>query len=228
AYFEYANLNYVLLGAALERATGERLDHLMRREVLERIGARGGLNWAGVTEADRADRLPLYQRHGDALVLEADGDGAAWDADLIWRGGRGLSLDGYRTGLDTGLLSPHAGLRLTVGEMARLARLFGEDSAAARLQRRETWRYDGTNGAWCDGLFPAFGLGLTLTPGGDRIPGRLAGHAGHALGFTGGAWVNLDTGTAWAYALTGSADLTEDSDQEVFYPEPELAILEHF
>ncbi|MEL6680936.1 MAG: serine hydrolase domain-containing protein, partial [Pseudomonadota bacterium] len=32
AYFEYANLNYVLLGAALEVATGERLDHLMRRE----------------------------------------------------------------------------------------------------------------------------------------------------------------------------------------------------
>ena len=228
AYFEYCNLNFVLLGAIIERVAGDRFDRVMKRIVLDPIGARGGPNWVGVNATDRADHLPLYQRHGTEWVLEADGDGAAWEATLIWRGGRGLSLADYRPGLDTGLMSPHAGLRLTVGEAARLARLIGSDTPAAQLLRRETWRFDGSNGSWCDGLFPAYGHGITLIQGDDRIPGRLAGHAGHALGFSGGIWVNRATGVASAYVLTGSADLTDGSDQEAFFPPEEVAILRQF
>ncbi|MEL6125810.1 MAG: serine hydrolase, partial [Pseudomonadota bacterium] len=205
-----------------------RFDRVMKRIVLDPIGARGGPNWVGVNATDRADHLPLYQRHGTEWVLEADGDGDAWDATLIWRGGRGLSLADYRPGLDTGLMSPHAGLRLTVGEAARLARLIGSHTPAAQLLRRETWRFDGSNGSWCDGLFPVYGHGITLIQGDDRIPGRLAGHAGHALGFSGGIWVNRDTGVASAYVLTGSADLTDGSDQEAFFPPEEVAILRRF
>ena len=73
----------------------------------------------------------------------------------------------------------------------------------ARAMRDTAWRYDGINGAWSDGLFPEVGLGLSRFENLPVIPGPRVGHAGHALGFTGGAWCDLDTGRGWAYWLSG-------------------------
>jgi CubicO group peptidase (beta-lactamase class C family) len=222
-FFRYANLNYILLGMALERMAGDRFDRVLRAEVLDPAGIGGGFNWAGM-----ADRRPLsvWQRRGDALTLEADGPDADWQAELIWRGGRGVDLGAYRIGRDTTLFSPHAGLRMNVAEAARLADLLATDDATGREQRRVRWRFDGINGEDCDGLFTTFGAGLTIYEGHDRIPGRLIGHAGHALGFTGGAWANRDTGAAWAYFLNGAPDLTEGQDDEAFYAPDEAAIMD--
>ena len=80
--------------------------------------------------------------------------------------------------------------------------------------------------AWSDGLFPEVGLGLTTYRRHDRIPGHLTGHAGHALGFSGGVWCDMTTGTGWAYALTGGRDETEGLDEETFFGGAELAIFQ--
>lgn len=114
---------------------------------------------------------------------------------------------------------------MSVVEAARLARLLASDDDAGREQRRARWRFDGTNGEDCGGLFTAFGAGVTLYEGHPRIPGPLVGHGGNALGFTGGAWANTRTGEAWAYVLTGSADLTEGSEEEAFYVPEEAAVM---
>ena len=222
-FFRYANLGYVLLGMALERLAGRRFDAVLRETVLDPAGIGGGYNWAGVAERRP---LALWQRRGDRLDLEADGPDADWAAPLLWRGGRGVPLDGYRIGRDSTWFSPHAGLRMSVIEAARLARLLASDDAVGRAQRAARWRFDGTNGEDCGGLFTAFGAGVALYDGHPRIPGPLVGHAGHALGFTGGAWANVATGEAWAYFLTGSADLTEGSDEEAFYAADEAWIME--
>lgn len=221
-FFRYANLNYILLGMALERITGRRFDAVLRDLVLAPAGIQGGFNWVGVSPR-RA--LPVWQRRGTVLTCEADGPGSDWQADLIWRGGRGVSLDGYRIGQDTTLLSPHAGLRMSVIETARLARLLASDDPVGRAQRYPRWVFDGQNGEDCGGLFTAFGAGVTLYRDHPRIPGPLVGHAGHALGFSGGAWANDATGEAWAYFLNGSADLTDGQDEEAFYDPDEAAIM---
>ena len=221
-YFRYANLNYILLGLILERMTGRRFDRVLQEEVLGPAGTAGGFNWVGVTDR-RA--LPVWQRRGDTMSQTADGPGTDWAADLVWRDGAGVTLANYRIGQDTTWFSPHAGLRMNVLEAARLARFLASDDATARKQRQVQWAFNGRNGEDCDGLFTHFGAGLTLYGGHDRIPGRLVGHAGHALGFTGGAWSNLETGIAWAYFLNGSADLTEGQDEEAFYDPDELAIM---
>ncbi|MEM7710472.1 MAG: serine hydrolase domain-containing protein [Pseudomonadota bacterium] len=220
-FFRYANLNYVILGLVLDVLAGERFDRVLRREVLDPAGIGGGFNWAGV--ADRR-ALPVFQRHGDALTCEADG---AVDpkADLIWRDGRAISLDGYRLGHDTMWFSPHAGLRMNVIEAARLARLLGADDDVARAQRQVRWRFDGSNGEDCGGLFTAFGAGVTIYDGHPRLPGRLTGHAGHALGFTGGAWFDHDTEAAWGYFLNGSPDMTDGQDEEAFYDPDEAFVM---
>ena len=222
-YFFYANLNYVLAGAVIEAVSAHRFDIAMQRLVLSPLSLNGGFNWAGVTNRTC---LPLYQRHGETYALEADGKGGDWDADLIWRQGRGIDLSSYRPVRDVHLFSPHAGLRLSLPELARLAAALGDDSPETQLCRIPVWTYDGANGAWSDGLFPEMGLGLTTYRGHDRIPGHLTGHAGHALGFTGGIWCDIETGTGWAYALTGAADETEGQDEEAFFSDAELSIFQ--
>ena len=226
-YFAYANLNYILLGHVMEVVTDRRFDVILRETVLGPAGIEGGFNWAGVPVPDRANHLPLYQRGDDGLTVQADADDAAWQADLIWRGGRGHGFAAYRLGKDTSLLSPHAGLRMNIVEAARLARFLCDGSAAAQLQGEVQWQFDPRlqNGEDCDGLFTAFGLGLTIYKNHPRIPGHLIGHAGHALGFTGGVWHNVETNTSHAYFLTGGRDETEGQDQETFYGPAELSIM---
>ncbi|MGL5008357.1 MAG: serine hydrolase domain-containing protein [Paracoccaceae bacterium] len=226
-YFAYANLNYILLGHVLEAVTGKRFDHILHDEVLAPAGIAGGFNWAGVPVTERTNHLAMYQRGADGLSVQADADDADWQADLIWRGGRGHAFADYRIGWDTSLFSPHAGLRMNIIEAARLARFLADGSAAGELQRQVTWRHDATagNGEDCDGLFTAFGLGLTIYENHPRIPGHLIGHAGHALGFTGGVWHNVTTGLSHAYFLTGGRDETEGLDTEAFYGLAELSII---
>jgi hypothetical protein len=117
---------------------------------------------------------------------------------------------------------------MNIVEAARLARFLADGSPAAVLQRQLEWRFDpaARNGEDCDGLFTAFGLGLTVYQHHARIPGHLIGHAGHALGFTGGVWHNVQTGVSHAYFLTGGRDETEGLDQETFYGAAELAVMQ--
>ncbi|MGR3492131.1 MAG: serine hydrolase domain-containing protein [Shimia sp.] len=226
-HFHYANINYILLGQALEFTTNKRFDLIAREHVLGPAGVGGGFNWAGVSVADRANRVPMRQRQRHRYVVEADGDDWDWAADSLWRGGQGRSLHEHRLGLDAAYLSPHAGLRASVAELADLAFFLGH-SAAGDVAQREGWIFDGTNGATGGGLFLRYGHGVSITGDHPDLPPDMVGHAGHALGFTGGAWFNKRTETAWAYVLTGSADETEGEDDEVFYPPEELAILQAF
>ncbi len=230
SFFRYANLNYVLLGAIVEVLSGERFDRAVAKSVLDPAGVVGGFNWAGTGPDERRKSLPLYQRYGKNYVLEADSPRSNWAAPLIWRDGIGVELTSYRLGEDTGLFSPHAGLRTDVVGLARLVQFSLEDSDNARLQRQIVWQLDEerSNGAHCDGLFRQFGLGLSLHEADARIGKTLIGHAGHALGFTGGAWGSPETGDALGYFLTGSADLTDGSDDESIYPAEELEFLRAF
>ncbi len=222
--FFYANLNALLAAQIVEEATGERIDRLLAAHVLAPAGIGGGLNWSGVAERDL--RLPLWQRRGPDLAPTADGDDWPWDAGAI-AGGEAIDLAAYRPGTDTALLSPHAGLRASLPELARLALAFGADDAAGARQRRTLWTAatpDAPESA--GGLFPAMALSLTPFRLHPRVPGDLIGHAGHALGLTGGAWFDRRAGGAFAYAITGIADATEGSDSEAFFAPDELAVFD--
>lgn len=228
SWFRYANLNYVLLGAVLETVTAARLDELARLLVLEPAGIGGGFNWSGVAPARRVMRLPVYQRAHGRMERRTEPDDADWSADIIGADGQGARYSDYVPGRDATRHSPHGGMRMSVIEAARLARFLADDSPAGRLQRTTSWVFDPErpNGTDCDGLYREYGLGVMIYRDHPRIPGPLVGHAGHALGFTGGAWHNEATGTSAAIFLTGSSDLTEDSEDESFYADAELALLQ--
>ncbi|TFL19384.1 serine hydrolase domain-containing protein [Jannaschia formosa] len=219
--FRYANLNYVLIGIALERATGRRLDHLVAEHVLRPAGIGGGLNWAGVAERDR--RLALWQWEGGRHVRQVDGPEGDWNADLIWRDGEGLDLAGWRPGWAP-WFSPQGGLRASVPELARLARFALSDAPGARMARPVAGFGD-TPGLEAAGLFREVGLGVTIYRDHPEIGGDLAGHAGQALGASTGAWLDRATGAAWGYAILGWPDFSDGLEEEPFYPPAELEIM---
>ena len=218
-FFRYSNCGYVVAGAMAERATGRPLGAIVRDAVLRPAGIGGGLNWFGVPE--RGDRLAAWQWTGGRHERQVDGPDGDWDADVIWRDGEGLWLRDWTAGRGA-WFSPQGGLRASVAELARLARFCGRDGV------RPEWVWDGANGMDGGGLFRAHGLGATVYDGHPEIPGRLWGHAGHALGVSCGAWWNPDTRTGWAYALNGWPDLTEGRDDELFFPPAELALMRAF
>ncbi|MEM9796362.1 MAG: serine hydrolase domain-containing protein [Pseudomonadota bacterium] len=223
-FFRYSNLGYLVLACALERATGRRLDHLMREHVLDPAGIGGGLNWSGVADRDR--HLPLWQWQQGRHVCTIDGADTDWAAEVVWRNGQGVPLSDWQPG-HAAWFSPQGGLRVSVLELARLVRFCTSGEIGTRMMAPR-WRFDGSNGMDGGGLFRAVGLGMTLYEDHPEIPSHLAGHAGHALGVSTGAWLDRTTGTAWAYAINGWPDLTEGLDDEVFYPPAEAAILRAF
>ncbi len=101
----YSDLGYLLLGAALESATGESLDALVRREVSEPLGAELG------SAAEWRVRAPDF----DARVLPTE--------HVPWRGGlvRGAVHDENAWAFAGCGLAGHAGLFGTLLGVAALA-----------------------------------------------------------------------------------------------------------
>src|SRR5690606_22794893 len=59
-YWRYANVGFPLVGAAMERATGERLDLLMQRLVIQPLGLHACYGWPTCDEATAARAVVLY------------------------------------------------------------------------------------------------------------------------------------------------------------------------
>lgn len=216
AYFAYANINYGVLAAVMERAAGERFDKIMRGRVLAPLGLDAGYNWSGVSAKARRRGATLYRKEGGAWAAQTD-DEAALAGDLpVFRMQEGLDaaayLASYQPGDNASLFSPQGGLRASVLDLLVLARRLD----AAPDRRAMLWRYDPQtdNGATEDGFFNAFGAGVQLVEGNASLaPGAsLTGHAGEAFGLYSGLWtVRADPAhgrphdATFAFAVTGTS-----------------------
>ena len=65
--FVYANLNYPVVAAAIEGATGERFDRAMARLVLRPLGIDACFNWPTCSDAAVARAVVLYGPGGSAV-----------------------------------------------------------------------------------------------------------------------------------------------------------------
>ena len=93
-YWRYANVGFPLIGAVMERATGERLDLLMQRLVLKPLDLRACYSWPSCDDATAARAVVLY-RDGKPIV---DGDGALGcgiGIALGARGGDAVAVEGH-------------------------------------------------------------------------------------------------------------------------------------
>jgi len=226
-FFTYANINYPVIAAVMERATGERFDILLRRLVLAPLKLDACFNWATCRPGTIARAVVLYR--GDRAVLD-DLGGRAPACPVTRSSDGGCDLSRWRPGANGASFSPQGGLRISLRDLATIGRLLlgkGKVDGVRLLSRRSIrtligpeWRFDGSNGVTGEtdvtgrGFLCTYGLGITTLaspmagcaddPFGD---GRArVGHAGSAYGLKSGLWVDRRAGTGVAYFAIGVAD----------------------
>jgi CubicO group peptidase (beta-lactamase class C family) len=219
-FFRYANLNFPVIAAAMERASGERFDRLMARLVLQPLGLDACFNWTTCSDAVVARAVVLYAP--DGAVIRDDLQGRRPACPVL--APAGCDLSAYRLGSNGALFSPQGGLRISVRDLTVVGRLLlnrGRHESAPFLRPDSIaaliglgWRFDGRNGATESGFYCAYGLGAQRIP--TRRPGcsddlfgdgRLAfGHAGEAYGLRSGLWIDPASGTGVAFLATSNGD----------------------
>ncbi|MBD9478027.1 serine hydrolase domain-containing protein [Pseudoxanthomonas sp. PXM02] len=225
-HFRYTNLNFPLVAMAMERATGERFDLLMRRLVLEPLKLDACFNWESCDAATATRAVVLYR---DAQPVRDENRTGKPDCAVVVEEGADCDLARWKPGDNGALFSPQGGLRISANGLAKIGRLLvnrGEVDGVRLLQPASIstlvtpqWSFDGRNGVTHEedtgdgqgkAFFCRYGLAVqTLAtptkgcgddPFGDRI--ARVGHSGDAYGLRSGLWVDLEAGTGVAYFAT--------------------------
>ena len=219
-YFTYSNLNFPVVASIVERATGERFDIWMRREVLEPLKLDACYNWPTCSDAKVARAVVLTQ-HGKPV--RDDLGGKRPDCAFYVEKGP-CDLARWKLGENGALFAPQGGLRISMRDLARVGRLLlnGGTLDGVRLLWPHSverllapaWRFNGSNGDTDRGFYCSYGLaaqqiptkvaGCSDDPAGDGAVH--VGHAGDAYGLRSGLWIDRAAGTGVAYFVSGLSD----------------------
>ena len=171
-WFAYADVNFALVAQLLERASGERFDLHMRRVLFAPLGLDVGYNWSGVSAARRARAAAAVHWEAGQWATQVDATVPAYPKIAFTRPPEapGLEAADYRVGENGFVFSPQGGLRLSVGDMDRLARLFAAHGrrqgrrivprAALEAMQTRAWTFDPAmpNGETDNGFLQGYGL----------------------------------------------------------------------
>nr|WP_238345821.1 serine hydrolase domain-containing protein [Luteimonas saliphila] len=227
-FFRYANLNFPLVAAVMERATGERFDLLMDRLVLAPLDIAGCYNWDACDPATAARAVVLYD--GERKPVRDDHHGAKPACNVIPAADGDCDLALWRAGANGATFSPQGGLRISANGLTKVGRLLlGEGEVdgvrllspdSVRMLLEPVWTSAPGNGVGHEedtgdgqarAFFCRYGLATqTLAtplpqcgddPFGDGV--ARAGHAGDAYGLKSGLWIDRAAGSGVAYFATG-------------------------
>lgn len=214
SYFRYANIGFPVIASVMEKASGERFDHLMQRLVLAPLKLDACFNWSTCSDAKIVRAVVLYR--ADGSVALDDLGGKRPDCPVIAKSG--CDLAAYRLGDNGALFSPQGGLRASMRDLAVIgAMLLRNDSSFLKPQsiaqlERVAWRYDGSNGDTVNGFYCQYGLAVTVLPTAhdicaDDLFGDFRtriGHAGDAYGLRSGLWIDRAKGIGVAFFATAT------------------------
>lgn len=216
-WFHYANFNFPVVAAVMERATGERFDRLMERLVLKPLGVRACFNWARCDGDTTSRALVLYR---DGLPAKDAAGNRKTPCPVTPASDGSCDLTRWVAGRNGAVFAPQGGLRISARDLARIGRMLLNDGrvgrtrllsrASVRLLETPLWTYDGRNGDTDNGFYCSYGLATTFTatpvegcrddPVGDGR--RRIGHAGDAYALKSGLWIDPGRGTGIAYLAT--------------------------
>jgi CubicO group peptidase (beta-lactamase class C family) len=219
-FFRYSNLNFGLVGAVVERATGERFDRVARREVLEPLGLDACFNWATCSEAAAARAVVLYDEDGSAILDDLQGRLPA--CPVFVQPGTPCRLERYEPGSNGALFSPQGGLRISAAGLTVIGRMLLNEGrhagraflspASVRTMVGPVWQYNGSNGATDEGFYCSYGLAIHLVPSTgvkcrDDLMGdgrTMIGHAGEAYRVRSGLWIDPRRRTGMAFVAANN------------------------
>jgi CubicO group peptidase (beta-lactamase class C family) len=219
-YFTYSNLNFPIIASAMEMATGERFDLLMKRLVIDPVSLSACFNWPTCSDVTVARAVVLTQ---DGKSVRDDLNGKRPDCPVFVEDGP-CDLSRWRLGENGALFAPQGGLRISARDLARVGqmllgkgvidgvRILSPESVETLI--RPAWTFDGSNGDTDHGFYCRYGLtiqwlatrqaGCADDPEGNGR--QWVGHAGDAYGLRSGLWIDRQRGVGIAYFVTGLSD----------------------
>ncbi|MDZ7895234.1 MAG: serine hydrolase domain-containing protein [Sphingobium sp.] len=238
-YFTYSNLNFPIVAAVMEAATGDRFDRIMARQVFGPLRIDACFNWSTCSARAVRHAIVLYKPDGSVARDELKG---AWPACGATPAGDG-SCDverSYRLGRQGAFFSPQGGMRISPRGLAVLGAVIAGrrpgflKAASIAEMTRPQWRYDGTNGDNEGGFDCAYGLAVHIL----ALPGRpescrddpfgdgvmRIGHSGEAYGLRSGLWVDPRKGHGVSFYATALAPDTPKGTRSAFTAAEEAMI----
>ncbi len=238
AFFTYSNLNYGVIATLIEKASGERFDRYMQRAVFKPLGITAGYNWSGVEgQAVRVGALYRKTEMAGPWLAQVDDFPGGTPKVTVRSKVTELDLDSIRPGSNGSLFSPQGGLRISITDLAKIARLVANCGNASdkiflscknmNKMTGPVWQLkpDYSNGADEDGFYQAYGLGPHRFHIDDSRE-LMVGHFADAYGLRGGLIINPATKKYAIYLITGFATAPEKLKSDMpGMAKPEVAVV---
>jgi len=220
-YFNYCNLNYVIIGTIIEKLSGQRFEVYCKNNIFEPLGISGSFNIQDICDVDNI--AVLYRTKNGDWKAQADN----------FEGVKPLSRDSveYKIGSNALIFSPHSGLRISASNLAKFmimqinfgvyngARILNDTTIA--LMHKPQWVFNGSNGDDFYGLFKSWGLGFQITTNTLNadvvVPDcQITGHIGDSYGLLSDMFFDIENKFGMIFITNGSADKFEWANYSAF------------
>ncbi|MET4544042.1 CubicO group peptidase (beta-lactamase class C family) [Pedobacter africanus] len=165
--YRYCNLNFNMVGAVIEKLSGERFDQYIKHHILDQLGLYGGYC---VDSLDKNRFVTLYEY--DSVSRTFSPAASAYNP-------RSEEIKVYVQGYSTPLFSPTGGMKISAADLARYMTMhmnYGKYSGG-RIISKKSARLMQTK------VSDPENYGLALLQTNKLIPGKImTGHTGSAYG----------------------------------------------
>jgi len=221
-YFNYANINYVILGTIVEKIASMRFDLYCLQNIFQPLALDASFNVNDLLNIDSV--AVLYRKISGVWTPQADNFQGIQPEFT--------NLAGYIPGTNGGRFGPQGGLRCSASDLATIFMCINNpafcstpllNSVSIAAMRDENWLYNGVNGNNYGGLFLSWGLGIhriTAKPGNDIVlPGSASmfGHTGEAYGLVSDAYFDTTRKVGFVFITNGVGDGYQTNTYSAFY-----------
>jgi CubicO group peptidase (beta-lactamase class C family) len=227
--FAYANINFPVIAAAMEGATGERFDLLMQRVVFRPLNVDACFNWTTCSDAAVARHVVLYRP--TQMVARDDLGGVRPTCPVAPATDGSCDLSTYRLARNGSSFGPQGSLRISARGLATIGEMLLRDGGRfltprsfrrlTRMQPVAPLRAASVGEGGEGEFFCRYGFAMqqlaTRRPGCRDDPfgdGReRIGHAGEAYSLLSGIWLDRERGTG-EEALIAESGVTRGPEAE--------------
>lgn len=222
-YFNYSNINYVILGTIVEKVSHLRFDQYCFQNLSNPLGLDASFNVNDLQDINQV--AVLYRKPGGVWTPQIDNYQGVQP--------KFTNLDNYVPGTNGGRFGPQGGFRSSAQDIAKIFLALVNDGtyqnqniltpASCGLMFSKQWTFNGNNGNNYFGLFRSWGLGihrLTYTTGNDiALPAStsMIGHTGLAYGLVSDAYFDQDRNIGFVFITNGVGTGFQSNSQSSFY-----------
>ena len=222
-YFNYSNINFVILGTIVEKISNLRFDMYCKQYISDPLGIDASFNVNDLTDIDQV--ATLYRKINGVWTPQVD--------NYLGNQPVYTNLTGYVPGTNGGRFGPQGGFRCSAQDLAKIFLVlinYGSfnnvnllTQASCNSMFANEWTYNGGNGNNYYGLFRSWGLGIhriTSTPGNDIVLSgsiSMLGHTGEAYGLVSDAYFDTIRKVGMVFITNGVGIGYQTNSNSIYY-----------